>query len=67
MRKYGNYIEGVSKNKLYKQGYSVYVTYWSDRINQQNMLLKLVKDKEYLYTQKRDESGLFKIIVYTKD
>lgn len=66
MRKYGNYVEGVSKNKLYKQGYSVYVTYWSDHINQQNMLLKLVKDKEYIYTQKRDKTGLFKIIVYVK-
>lgn len=65
MKKYGNYIEGVSKQKLYKQGYSIYVEYWSDRVSQQNILTKLLdKTDNYVYTQKRDKTGLFKVTVY---
>lgn len=65
MKRYGNYIEGVSKQKLYKQGYSIYVEYWSDRVSQQNILTKLLdKTDNYVYTQKRDKTGLFKITVY---
>lgn len=67
MKKYGNYIEGISKQKLYKQGYSIYVEYWSDRVSQQNILTKLLdKTDNYVYTQKRDKTGLFKITVYIK-
>ena len=66
MRRYGNYVEGISKNKLYKNGYYQYVEYWSDRVNQQNMLTKIVNGKDYLYTQKRDKTGLFRVIVYVK-
>lgn len=65
MKRYGNYIEGVSKQKLYKQGYSIYVEYWSDRVSQQNILTKLLdKTDNYVYTQKRDKTGLFKVTVY---
>lgn len=65
MKRYGNYIEGVSKQKLYKQGYSIYVEYWSDKVSQQNILTKLLdKTDNYVYTQKRDKTGLFKITVY---
>lgn len=68
MKRYGNYIEGVSKQKLYKQGYSIYVEYWSDRVSQQNILTKLLdKTDNYVYTQKRDKTGLFKITVYIKE
>lgn len=65
MKRYGNYIEGVSKQKLYKQGYSIYVEYWSDRVSQQNILTKLLdKTDNYVYTQKKDKTGLFKVTVY---
>lgn len=65
MKRYGNYIEGISKQKLYKQGYSIYVEYWSDRVSQQNILTKLFdKTDNYVYTQKRDKTGLFKVTVY---
>lgn len=68
MKKYGNYIEGVSKQKLYKQGYSIYVEYWSDKVSQQNILTKLLdKADNYVYTQKRDKTGLFKVTVYIKE
>lgn len=68
MKRYGNYIEGVSKQKLYKQGYSIYVEYWSDRVSQQNILTKLLdKTDNYVYTQKRDKTGLFKVTVYIKE
>lgn len=68
MKRYGNYIEGVSKQKLYKQGYSIYVEYWSDRVSQQNILTKLLdKTDNYVYTQKRDKTGLFKVIIYKKE
>ena len=68
MKRYGNYIEGVSKQKLYKQGYSIYVEYWSDRVSQQNILTKLLdKTDNYVYNQKRDKTGLFKITVYIKE
>ena len=68
MKRYGNYIEGVSKQKLYKQGYNIYVEYWSDRVSQQNILTKLLdKTDNYVYTQKRDKTGLFKVTVYIKE
>ena len=65
MRKYGNYVECVSKNKLYKMGYQIFVSYWTDNINQQNIITKLNLD-DYLYTQKRDKTGLFHVIIYNK-
>ena len=68
-RRYGNCVEGVSKQKLYKQGYEQLLEYWSDKISQQNILTKLkILDKidDYVYTQKRDKTGLFKVTVYVK-
>ena len=65
MRKFGNYVESVSKQKLYKQGYQIYISYWTDNINQQNIITKLDLD-DYLYTQKRDKTGLFHVIIYNK-
>ena len=65
-RRYGNCVESISKQKLYKQGYSRFASYWSDNINQQNMIQNLVRDMEYVYTQKRDKTGLFHIVVYVK-
>ena len=65
MRKYGNYVESISKNKLYKMGYQVFISYWTDNINQQNIITKLNLD-DYLYTQKRDKTELFNIIIYNK-
>ncbi len=65
MRKYGNYVESISKNKLYKMGYQVFISYWTDNINQQNIITKLNLD-DYLYTQKRDKTGLFHVIIYNK-
>lgn len=65
-RRYGNCVEGISKQKLYKQGYSHFASYWSDTINQQNMIQNLVRGMEYVYTQKRDKTGLFHIVVYVK-
>ena len=48
-------------------GYEHYVTYWSDKVSQQNMLQKLINiDVEYLYTQKKDKTGLYKIQVYKR-
>ncbi len=69
MRYYGNYIEKVSRNKLYKNGFSFLVSYWTDKVSQQNMITNLLKGQEfedYVYTQKRDETGLFKVVVYIK-
>lgn len=65
MRYYGNYVDKVSKYKLYKHGYQVYISYWTDKISQQNIITKLGL-KDYLYTQKRDKSGLFKVIIYVR-
>lgn len=68
-RRYGNCVEGVSKQKLYKQGYEQLLEYWSDKISQQNILTKLKildKTEDYVYTQKRDKTGLFKVTVYVK-
>lgn len=65
MRKYGNYVEGISKQKLYKQGYQIFIEYWTDNINQQNIITKLTLD-DYLYTQKRDKTGLFHVVIYNK-
>ena len=65
MRKFGNYVEGVSKYKLYKQGYQIYISYWTDNINQQNIITKLDLG-DYVYTQKRDKTGLFHVIIYNK-
>ena len=65
MRKYGNYVENVSKQKLYKKGYYIYISYWTDKPNQQYIIEKL-KLEDYLYTQKRDKTGLFHVIVYNK-
>lgn len=66
MRKYGNYIEGVSKQKLYKQGYQIYLDYWTDKISQQNIITKL-PITDYVYTQKKDKTGLWHVIIYNKD
>ena len=66
MRKYGNYIEGVSKQKLYKQGYQIYLDYWTDKISQQNIITKL-PIMDYVYTQKKDKTGLWHVIIYNKD
>jgi hypothetical protein len=65
LRKFGNYVESISKQKLYKQGYMIFVEYWTDNINQQNIITKLNLD-DYLYTQKRDKTGLFHVIIYNK-
>ena len=65
MKRYGNYIEGVSKNKIYKQGYQVYISYWTDKVSQQNIITKLDLE-DYLYTQKKDKTGLWHIIIYAK-
>ena len=66
MRKYGNYIEGVSKQKLYKQGYQIYLDYWTDKVSQQNIITKL-QITDYVYTQKKDKTGLWHVIIYNKD
>lgn len=66
MRKYGNYIEGVSKQKLYKQGYQIYLDYWTDKVSQQNIITKL-PITDYVYTQKKDKTGLWHVIIYNKD
>ena len=66
MRKYGNYIEGVSKQKLYKQGYQIYLDYWTDKVSQQNIITKLPVT-DYVYTQKKDKTGLWHVIIYNKD
>lgn len=66
MRKYGNYIQGVSKQKLYKQGYQIYLDYWTDKVSQQNIITKL-PITDYVYTQKKDKTGLWHVIIYNKD
>ena len=66
MRKYGNYIEGVSKQKLYKQGYQIYLDYWTDKVSQQNIITKL-PITDYVYTQKKDKTGLWHVLIYNKD
>ena len=66
MRKYGNYIEGVSKQKLYKQGYQIYLDYWTDKVSQQNIITKL-PITDYVYTQKKDKTRLWHVIIYNKD
>lgn len=66
MKKYGNYIEGVSKQKLYKQGYQIYLDYWTDKVSQQNIITKL-PITDYVYTQKKDKTGLWHVIIYNKD
>lgn len=65
MRKYGNYIEGISKQKLYKQGYQIYIDYWTDKVSQQNIITKLNID-DYVYIQKKDKTGLWHVIIYMK-
>ena len=65
MKKYGNYVEGVSKNKLYKQGYQIYIDYWTDKVSQQNIITKLDID-DYVYTQKKDKTGLWHVVIYAK-
>lgn len=65
MKKYGNYIEGISRNKLYKQGYLIYIDYWTDKVSQQNIITKLDL-QDYVYTQKKDKTGLWHVIIYTK-
>lgn len=65
MKKYGNYIEGISKQKLYKQGYQIYIDYWTEKVSQQNIITKLNID-DYVYTQKKDKTGLWHVIIYTK-
>ena len=70
-KRYGNCIEGISKQKLYKNGYKIYIEYWSDKISQQNIITKLKhlteENYEYVYTQKRDKTGLFKVTIYIKE
>ena len=66
MKKYGNYIEGISKNKLYKQGYQIYIDYWTDKVSQQNIITKLTLE-DYVYTQKKDKTGLWHVIIYKKE
>lgn len=58
-------MEGISRNKLYKQGYQIFISYWTDNINQQNIITKLDLE-DYVYTQKRDKTGLFHVIIYNK-
>lgn len=65
MRKYGNYIEGISKQKLYKQGYQIYIDYWTEKASQQNIITKL-NLVDYVYTQKKDKTGLWHVIIYVK-
>ena len=65
MKKFGNYVEGVSKYKLYKKGYQILLDYWTDKASQQNIITNLKLEK-YLYTQKRDKTGLFHVIIFTK-
>lgn len=65
MKKYGNYIEGISKNKLYKQGYLIYIDYWTDKVSQQNIITKLDLE-DYVYTQKKDKTGLWHVVIYNK-
>lgn len=65
MKKYGNYVESVSKQKLYKQGYQIYIEYWTDKVSQQNIITKLPIEN-YLYTQKKDSTGLWKVTIYSK-
>jgi hypothetical protein len=65
LKKYGNYVEGASKNKLYKQGYQIYIDYWTDKVSQQNIITKLDID-DYVYTQKKDKTGLWHVIIYAK-
>jgi len=65
LRKFGNYVEKVSKQKLYKNGWQIFVQYWTDNINQQNIITRL-KLNDYIYTQKRDKTGLFHVIIYSK-
>ncbi len=64
-KRFGNCVEGISREKLRKQGYEMYMRYWSDTISQQNILTKL-PITDYVYTQKRDKSGLFRVIIYAK-
>ena len=59
------YIVAVSKQKLYKQGFQIFIEYWTDNINQQNIITKLPLE-DYLYTQKRDKTGLFHVVIYNK-
>lgn len=66
----GNYIEKVSKNKLYKLGYTQYLHYWhtnKDQTHIFNIIKKTFKDDiEWVYTIKKDKTELFHIIVYTR-
>lgn len=66
MKKYGNYVEGISKNKLYKQGYQIYIDYWTDKVSQQNIITKL-DIEDYVYTQKKDKTGLWHVVIYAKN
>ena len=59
-------MEGVSKQKLYKQGYQIYLDYWTDKVSQQNIITKL-PITDYVYTQKKDKTGLWHVIIYNKD
>ena len=65
-----NYIEKVSKNKLYKLGYTQYLQYWhtnKDQTHMLNIIKKTFKDNiEWVYTRKKDKTELFHIIVYVR-
>ena len=65
MRKFGNFVERVSRQKLYKYGYSILLDYWTDKVSQQNIITKLNID-DYVYTQKKDKTGLWHVIIYIK-
>lgn len=65
-----NYVEKVSKNKLYKLGYTQYLHYWHTNKDQTHILNIIKKnfnqDTEWVYTRKKDKTELFHIIIYTR-
>ena len=64
MKRYGNYVEGISRQKLYKWGYQIYIDYWTDKLSQEYILTKL-KLIDYKYTQKKD-GKLWHVVIYYK-
>ena len=67
MKRYGNYVEGISKQKLYKWGYQIYIDYWTDKLSQEYILTKL-KLIDYKYTQKKDtKTNLWHVIIYHRN
>ena len=41
------------------------VTYWTDKVNPQNIITKL-DIEDYVYTQKKDKTGLWHVTIYAK-